>query len=691
MKKINLVLIAMLVVTTFSQSVNVWAEETITIETPTEILYVNNESGSISTNSITNDSSPTFTGITLPNTDIQLEITNCLNIGCPWLVAGTTTSNEKGKWSFTIFSQNNGNWKARAIALTNTGNIQSSEFNFTIDAIVLVPPVVTSPASGSYEKISPLVITGTCDYHIDINDLIIGFSNFGDIMAVGTECLPDGTFTSSTPYSQTVNQITYPISFSVYYKDFIQSASEQVLLTDPCSASSTCLRINSMSEDTGVSDTDFITKDNTPNFSGTANPNTEVRVLATPMIPCVTPTPELPCAISSVLIGVTTSDEFGNWTVLNTAAPLSDAMYRAYAQADIHGSYFSSDDITFTIDTQAPRIDHFDFYHGATGTVNFDNTNCLGCANAFYVNTSNIVIVGEILEGLSLLETEILFWDMNEATVSELSGEANMRSIGHSKTFTIYDHIHFDLSELNLPEGDYRAVVMSKDIAGNEISFGEKTFTFTIDSTGPVAPVITSPVEIKYSTDNTFSISGTCDANERLIDLTYEALDGTILAGKGDPEYPGDSGKIGELFYFMTGSSGEGIECGPEGTFQITMSMPDNVTKNLTPHIKLGVVQYNKAGNMSKVSNIITISKQESSGGGGGGGGGGGNPPPEKCTILGDINCDGRVNKYDFALMMVPWGLKVTNEKADLSVDGLVNKYDFALLMSNWGYGEVKR
>jgi len=65
---------------------------------------------------------------------------------------------------------------------------------------------------------------------------------------------------------------------------------------------------------------------------------------------------------------------------------------------------------------------------------------------------------------------------------------------------------------------------------------------------------------------------------------------------------------------------------------------------------------------------------------GGGGGGGEGTPTTYK---TGDINKDGKVDKYDFALMMAAWG-KIGTTLSDLNNDNKVDKYDFALLMLNW-------
>ncbi len=70
------------------------------------------------------------------------------------------------------------------------------------------------------------------------------------------------------------------------------------------------------------------------------------------------------------------------------------------------------------------------------------------------------------------------------------------------------------------------------------------------------------------------------------------------------------------------------------------------------------------------------------SGGGGGGGGGSTTPLPTDYEI-GDTNKDGKVDKYDFSLMMADWGKTGTNN-SDLNNDNKVDKYDFALLMLDW-------
>ncbi len=87
----------------------------------------------------------------------------------------------------------------------------------------------------------------------------------------------------------------------------------------------------------------------------------------------------------------------------------------------------------------------------------------------------------------------------------------------------------------------------------------------------------------------------------------------------------------------------------------------------------------------SKFSTFITTvtATAPTSSGGGGGGGASSSIISVVSKIVGDMNGDNKVNKYDFSLMMVYWG-KVGNSIADLNGDGKVDKYDFSLLMARW-------
>ena len=53
--------------------------------------------------------------------------------------------------------------------------------------------------------------------------------------------------------------------------------------------------------------------------------------------------------------------------------------------------------------------------------------------------------------------------------------------------------------------------------------------------------------------------------------------------------------------------------------------------------------------------------------------------------ILGDLNGDGKVDDYDFSILMANWGDFFTDPRADANGDGKVDDYDFSIVMGNWG------
>src|SRR5439155_15032430 len=99
--------------------------------------------------------------------------------------------------------------------------------------------------------------------------------------------------------------------------------------------------------DSGASDHDDITKNNTPSFSGTAEPGATVDLMK------VTP-----------VLGTTSADALGNWSIISTL--LGDGVHSIFAHAtDPSGNTASSDILAVSIDTAAPLASA-----GADQTVN---------------------------------------------------------------------------------------------------------------------------------------------------------------------------------------------------------------------------------------------------------------------------------------------------------------------------------
>lgn len=67
-----------------------------------------------------------------------------------------------------------------------------------------------------------------------------------------------------------------------------------------------------------------------------------------------------------------------------------------------------------------------------------------------------------------------------------------------------------------------------------------------------------------------------------------------------------------------------------------------------------------------------------------GGGGGGFIPVPVPSIPKPDVNNDGVVNEYDFAILMSQWGQTGNNLSGDVNHDGVVDEYDLSILMADW-------
>ena len=91
--------------------------------------------------------------------------------------------------------------------------------------------------------------------------------------------------------------------------------------------------------DTGTSNSDRITNDTTPTFTGTATPNSTVSIL-----------------IDGQSKGFADADGSGNYSV--TTSPLGDGIHSVVAIAtNVNGASPTSSSISFTLDTQPPHLD----------------------------------------------------------------------------------------------------------------------------------------------------------------------------------------------------------------------------------------------------------------------------------------------------------------------------------------------
>jgi len=241
------------------------------------------------------DTTPDITGTAEPSSTVTVTIDG--------VVAGTTTADAAGSWTFTPSSPlGEGPHTVTATATDAAGNEspQSSAVTFTIDSVPPGAPVITGPATGDLLTDATPEITGTAEPNstvtVTIDGVVVGTTTAD---ATGT-----WTFTPSSPLTEGPHTVTAtatdaagnegpasaPVEFTV---DTVPPAAP--VITSPTDGSTTA--------------------DQAPEISGIAEPGSTVTVI-----------------IDGEAAGQTTADANGEWTFTPTQ-PLADGEHEITATA----------------------------------------------------------------------------------------------------------------------------------------------------------------------------------------------------------------------------------------------------------------------------------------------------------------------------------------------------------------------
>ena len=298
---------------------------------------------------------------------------------------------------------------------------------FSID--VIDAPVVVSIERAA--SASPTVPTAalSIDYtvtfsqnvfNVDQNDFTLTPSD----SAAGTIAAVTG---SGNVYTVTVNGISGDGTLrldlkgsgtsiqSAFLVDIIGGAytSGQTYTLDHTAAAAPSTPQMTTGTDTGVSQTDAITSNTTPVFTGTAEANATVKLYDTG---------------GTTLLGTTVADVSGNWSI--TSSALSESTHTLTTkQTDVAGNISAaSSGLAVTIDTTAPTVaitsDDTTLKAGQTATISFTFTEDPGASFAL----GDLIVTGGTLSALSssgLVRTATF-----TPTASVNSGTATIAVIG---------------------------------------------------------------------------------------------------------------------------------------------------------------------------------------------------------------------------------------------------------------------
>ena len=260
-------------------------------------LLASSDDGVSNTDNITSINTPTFTGTADANTAIDL-----LSDGT---VVGTGNSNGSGTWTITSSALGQGDHSITARARDTAGNVSIPSVGLTVHITTALatpgtPDLTSASDSGSsstdnYTNVNMPTFTGTgapanTEVDLVINGVVVGTTTSngsGNYTVTASSAIADGTY-NFTAQAKSGNS-TSPQS----------SALSVTIDTTPAAVPGTP-DLTAASDD-GVSSTDNITSITTPTFTGTGPATTTIELLS-----------------DGTVVGSTTSDGSGNWTITSS-------------------------------------------------------------------------------------------------------------------------------------------------------------------------------------------------------------------------------------------------------------------------------------------------------------------------------------------------------------------------------------
>ncbi len=458
-------------------------------------LSASSDSGSSSTDNITNDTTPTFTGTAEANSQVSVYDGATL--------LGTVAADGSGNWSYTSSALTEGAHSITARATDAAGNTStaSSALTVTIDT--------TAPAAQA-----ALDLLASGDSGISSTDNITNISSPAFLFNL-TEAgkvtihrnsssfsgIPPGAglSTSAIPLQEGANNIYFTLTDVA---GNISAPSPTLTVTLDTTAPTTAPGTPDLaaSSDTGTSSTDNITKDTTPTFTGTAVAGDLVALYD-----------------GATLLGTTTADGSGNWSY--TASALANGSHSITARTmDTAGNTSAaSSTLTITVDTTAPSTPSTPDLLAASDSGSSSTDNITSDTTPTLTGTAEANAEISVYDGATLLGT----------TTANGSGD-------------------WSYTPSALAEGAHTITVRATDTAGN-VSSASTGLTVTVDTTAPAAPGApdlsassdsgSSPTD-NITSDTTPTLTGTADANAEISVYDGATLLGTTTAnGAGNWSY----------------------------------------------------------------------------------------------------------------------------------------------------------
>ncbi|MFY0591765.1 Ig-like domain-containing protein [Roseivirga sp.] len=330
----------------------------------------------------------------------------------------------------------------------NTAATQLSVTNDETSPTVTLSSATTSPVNGVF------MITA------QFNEPVSGF-DAQDITSDGV--ISDFTAVDGDTYTFSVGSVGASVTVSLMTNVATDAAGNANMVSNTLNLAFDITPPNaptiglSAASDSGVSETDNVTSDDTPTIEGTAEANAKVEVF-----------------VDESSIETTEADNSGNWSLtLTTSLSEGNRSITATATDAAQNLSEASSVLMITVDTSAPAMPSTVSISDDTGTNSSDG-----------VTSDNTLGINGIAEANSTVE---VFID-NSSIGTTTANNAGTWSLDHTGT--------------SLNDGTLAITARTTDIAGNTSSQGS-ALPVTIDTSNPTATLNSAAVDIVNTSFNT--------------------------------------------------------------------------------------------------------------------------------------------------------------------------------------------
>lgn len=449
-------------------------------------LDSSSDSGSNTDDSITNDTTPTFSGVAEKGNKIELKLFDSNNPSAPAYVFTTTVTDNNGSWTINTSALPEGAYSWTVVAIDAAGNTteHNSEKNVIIDTSIDQFTVGLDAATDSGDRNDDAITNqkqitlsgkGEVGATVKLTSLVNKttgeeVSLTGDLTVTVDE---DGNWALNAPALG--KDGTY--EWTVELVDIAGNKSEETGSFELDTTIAVEGRLDAES-DSGASDDDNITNNTKPVFSGTGTDGDKIKVTLTG-----------PDGYRHVM---ETTVVNGTWQVTVDPALANDGQYVWVVEStDIAGNT-ARDEGKFTLDTQAPSVN-----------VSLENDSGINAKDGI-TNEDELQIKAVTSGGAS--KVELVVWKKGELT--EKAFTATHDFTGDSKEHT------FHVSHLE--DGEYEYQIIVTDVAGNVAKSDVQQVT--IDTVAPdIGEVSLENTQNEtYVSDASLSFTGTAEEGSRI-------------------------------------------------------------------------------------------------------------------------------------------------------------------------------